>query len=345
MARKQRACPACGSCETGPYGSYRTKHGRRRRYRCRACGRTFSSGTGTLYHGLQRARRTFDLVASLSVEGVSKSAISRAVGISWNTVARWLERAAERAQRFSDERLRGFELVELQMDEIRTFLGGKGRPTWIFTSIEVWSRLWPTTVVGGRNRRNTLLLLSDIQQRSRFERPPLITTDGFSYYAKAVRRIYDGACVYGQVMKTWRKDRIAKVEKREVVGAGWQFERALDESEDSTALNTSFVERLNLTVRRGSAYLNRRTPGHARKERCLAEQLELLRCHYNFVRPHRALRFGTVTRTPAMQAGLATHPYSFREIFGLFVPGARRSGTVLGWHPTPIQGTRLSAAA
>jgi transposase-like protein/IS1 family transposase len=345
MATRQRACPACGSCETRPYGSYRTKHGRRRRYRCRTCERTFSSGTGTLYHGLQRARRTFDLVASLSVEGVSKSAISRAVGISWNTVARWLERAAERAQRFSDERLRGFELVELQMDEIRTFVGGKGRPTWIFTSIEVWSRLWPTTVVGGRNRRNTLLLLSDIQQRSRFERPPLITTDGFSYYAKAVRRIYDGACVYGQVMKTWRKDRIAKVEKREVFGAAWQFERALEESEDSRALNTAFVERLNLTARCGSSYLHRRSPCHARKVRYLEEHLQLLRCHYNFVRPHRALRFGKVTRTPAMQAGLAARRYSFRDIFGLVVPGARRSGTVLAWKLAPRHGFRLLAAA
>ena len=30
----------------------------------------------------------------MSVEGVSKSSIARIMGISWNTVARWLERAA-----------------------------------------------------------------------------------------------------------------------------------------------------------------------------------------------------------------------------------------------------------
>jgi len=262
---------------------------------------------------------------------MSKSAIARAVGISWTTVARWLERASEAARRFSDERLRGFELVELQMDEIRTFAGNKAHPTWIFTSIEVWSRLWPTTVVGKRNRRSTLLFLSDIQQRSWFERSPLITTDGFKYYAKAIRRIYDGACVYGQVMKTWRKDRVVKVEKREVFGAAWQFERALLDSEDSTSVNTSFIERLNLTLRSGSAYLHRRTTCHARKERCLEEHLELLRCHYNFIRPHRALRFGKVTRTPAMQAGLVGRRYSFRDIFGLVVPERRGSGTVVAW--------------
>lgn len=36
---------------------------------------------------------------------------------------------------------------------------------------------------------------------------------------------------------------------------------------------------------------------------------------YNFVRPRRALRFGRETRTPAMQAGLATRRLTFREVF------------------------------
>ena len=35
----------------------------------------------------------------------------------------------------------------------------------------------------------------------------------------------------------------------------WQVEDVLSRSEDSSRLNTSFVERLNLTVRQGSAYL------------------------------------------------------------------------------------------
>ena len=47
----------------------------------------------------------------------------------------------------------------------------------------------------------------------------------------------------------------------------------------------------------------------------LEDHLELVRCHYNFVRPHRALRFGRETRTPAMQAGLTTRRLTFREVF------------------------------
>ena len=122
--------------------------------------------------------------------------------LSWNTVARWLERAAEAAERFSARLLRGYMLTELQADEIRTFI-----------------------------------------------------------------------------------------------------------------MNTAFIERLNLTIRQGSAYLCRKTPCHARNKEYLDDHLELLRSYYNFVRFHRALKFGQERRTPAMQAGLVSKQLSFRDIF------------------------------
>jgi hypothetical protein len=108
---------------------------------------------------------------------------------------------------------------------------------------------------------------------------------------------------------------VIKVERKEVIGAAWRLEEALRNSEDSSRLNTSFIERLNLTIRQGSAYLRRRTIGHARWQERLEDHLELLRCHYNFVRPHGALRFAPEVRTPAMQAGLTSGRLTFREIF------------------------------
>ena len=100
-----------------------------------------------------------------------------------------------------------------------------------------------------------------------------------------------------------------------MIGAPWRLEEALRNSEDSSKLNTSFIERLNLTIRQGSSYLCRRTTGHARWSARLEDHLELLRCHYNFVRPHRALKFGRIIRTPAMQSGLTNRRLSFRDIF------------------------------
>ncbi len=214
------------------HGFIKTKHGRRRRYRCLACGKTFSSNTGTPYHRLQTRRKTFDEVVHLSVEGVSKSAIARLKGLSWNTVSRWLERAAAAAERFNGLRLSKYLLTELQADEIRTFTQGKDRPTWIFASLEVWSRLWASTVVGRRSYANTKQLLNDVASRCTFAEPPLITTDGFKYYAREIRQIFGYGCVYGVVMKTRRKNRVVKVDRYRVIGSRWQLEEALLRSED-----------------------------------------------------------------------------------------------------------------
>ena len=276
---------------------------------------TFSSTKGTPYYRLQHRRATFDTVVALRVEGVSISAVARVEGIAWNTVARWLERAALSCRRFNSRRITGFAVEELQADEIRSFAGGKDRITWIFAAIEVWSRLWPSTVVGRRSYRNTLALVRDVADRMDFQGLPLIVTDGFDFYEKVVRRVFGPAVLYAQVLKTRSNDRIVKVERRELLGARWRFEEALNHSEDSSTLNTSFIERLNLTIRQGSAYLARRALSHARLNDKLEQHLELLRCYYNFVRPHRALKFGSETRTPAMQAGLTTRRLTLREVF------------------------------
>ena len=191
---KNRRClnPACtfhgrvGSGNIVRHGFTRTRSGKRRRYRCVRCAKTFSSTKGTPYYRLQHRRATFDAVVALRVEGVSISAVARIEGLAWNTVARWLEKAADVCRGFNQRRTTGFGVEELQADEIRSFAGGKTRLTWIFVAIEVWSRLWPSTVVGRRNYRNTLALLRDVANRMDWERLPLIVTDGFDFYEKSV---------------------------------------------------------------------------------------------------------------------------------------------------------------
>src|SRR5215510_16298160 len=110
------------------FGFYKTRWGKRRRYRCQACEKTFCSNTGTPYYRLQHRRATFDQVATLSVEGLNKSAIARVEHIGWNTVDRWLEKASDCGRRFNDQETTGFRATELQADEIRTITQGKQQP-------------------------------------------------------------------------------------------------------------------------------------------------------------------------------------------------------------------------
>ena len=251
----------------------------------------------------------------LRVEGVSISATARVTGHSRTTIARWLERAATAAACFNHRLLRDFDVIELQADERCTFIGSKRRTLWLFATIEVCSRLWAGSVLGRRSHRNTKAAINDVILRGRLFGCPLIATDGFEYYVGVMVRLLGSACVYGQVLKTRRNNRVVRVERRVKIGTASRLNAALLASEDSETLNTSFIERLNLTIRQGSAYLRRRSPCHARGADQLRGHVELLRCYYHFIRPHRALRFGRETRTPAMQAGLVSQRLALRDIF------------------------------
>ena len=153
--------------------------------------------------------------------------------------------------------VRDFDLIELQADELCTFIDNKSKTVWLFATIEVSSRLWAGSVLGRRADHNARTVISDAVRRGRVVGYPLIATDGFEYYAGAVGDLFGAACVFGQVLKTRRNNRVVRVERRVKIGTAARLKAAIVESEDSETLNTSFIERLNLTIRQASAYLFR----------------------------------------------------------------------------------------
>ena len=131
------------------------------------------------------------------------------------------------------------------------------------------------------------LPVTRLHSRMNLEQIPLAVTDGFGFYEKVIGRVFGPGCLYGQVIETRGNDRIVKVERRIVLGGAWRLKQAL----------------------------GHRTICQARWKERLEDHLELFRCYYNFIRPHRALKFGCEVRTPAMQAGLTRRQLVFREIF------------------------------
>ncbi len=97
----------------------------------------------------------------------------------------------------------------------------------------------------------------------------------------------------------------------------------------SGRLNTAFVERVNLTMRRSVAALAQRTWATAQEAPQRLAHLEWWRAYYHLVRPHTSLRMALVQpiqcggrrrpqcyeqRTPAMAAGLTDHCWAVREL-------------------------------
>jgi hypothetical protein len=72
---------------------------------------------------------------------------------------------------------------------------------------------------------------------------------------------------------------------------------------------TPYVERQNLTMRMAMWRFTRLTNAFSKKLANLKAALALHFAHYNFVRLHRSLRV-----TPAMEAGITNHIWTWREL-------------------------------
>jgi hypothetical protein len=77
-------------------------------------------------------------------------------------------------------------------------------------------------------------------------------------------------------------------------------------------MDTSFVERQNLTMRMGMRRFTRLTNAFSKKIENHGGAVALHFMHYNFCKIHQTLRV-----TPAMEAGIADHVWSLEELIAL----------------------------
>jgi transposase InsO family protein len=135
--------------------------------------------------------------------------------------------------------------------------------------------------------------------------------------------------VYAQVIKRYRRHRITDVRRQVLLGQPEAFRQALINHGFSGRIQTAFIERLNLTVRRSLASLARRSWSMSHSTQDLALQLDWWRAIYHFVKPHHSLRqkidspTGQTryrSRTPAQAAGLTCRRWSVLEILNCPAP-------------------------
>ena len=51
-----------------------------------------------------------------------------------------------------------------------------------------------------------------------------VTTDGYSAYAGVIRHVLGENCIYAQVIKMWRNNRVIKVTQKQVMGTAEQLQ-------------------------------------------------------------------------------------------------------------------------
>jgi IS1 family transposase len=266
-------------------------------------------------------------VLSCLVDGTSIRATSRITGVAKGTILRLLESAGKVCAEYQDAMLRNLPCRRIQADEIWSFVLGKDKnistevrdhspslvgSTWTWTALCSETKLMVSWYVGSRDEYSAGEFVRDLA--SRLSGRVQLTTDGLKLYINAVEETFGADIDYAMLTKLYGPSgndkspetryspgRISSVEVAHIAG-----------SPEKKHINTSFVERANLTHRMGMRRFTRLTNGFSKKFENHCHAISLHMMYYNFVRIHQTIRC-----TPAMAAGVTDRLWNMMDLVGL----------------------------
>jgi IS1 family transposase/transposase-like protein len=341
-----------------------------RQLQCVSCQGYFYETHGTIFHGKRSSVELIVRVLACLAEGLGIRGTARVFEVDANTVLQWLVEAAEQLRAFSQHVLQEVRVRQVQIDELFALLSAvqasavsaaeaierlERSPQWVWAAMDPESKLLLALEVGERTLAMAQRVIHHVAQVLAPDCAPLFLTDGFGAYMTALlthyghwvqpsRRQNKGPApkprwmprpqlLYAQVVKTVRRRRLVDVKHRMVFGSLEAVNHIL--APLGWHINTSFVERLNLTIRQHVAAVGRRVSTLCKGADGLRQQLALFHVYHNFVLPHVSLRqpvrqpqpingTGSATLwrpcTPAMAAGLTDHVWTLREVLLYRVP-------------------------
>lgn len=127
----EKRCPQnrCDSSVFIKYGSYKRSSDSKsiQRFRCKRCGKSFSSATFLPEYNQKKRRINFRLIQLLS-EGISQRAAARILHVSRKTIERRVPFLGAICKRKNEEYLLELRANEIQIDELITFEHTKYKP-------------------------------------------------------------------------------------------------------------------------------------------------------------------------------------------------------------------------
>jgi IS1 family transposase/transposase-like protein len=338
---------------------------------CRACGRSIALNWGTAYFELDSDPMIFETAVRALAEGVSLRSTARIVEIDKDSACAWLHRAAHHCRGVMLSLWHKLPVTECQLDELWSFVHTKEQnlpmaklvcetygDAWVWIAFAPIWRLVLAFVVGKRTQPSANLLLERVVHVTDAH-VPFFTSDQLAEYRTALlhvygqwyqpvrqgtrgphpqpRRVPRPDLLYAQVVKQRERGHVLAVSSKVVFGDPDMVKQRLANSSVSTTINTSFVERENLTLRQQNRRLTRKTNAYSKELPWLEKHLWLSLAYYHLVLPHESLRrplpqpeptrgLGTPRRwqlvTPAMAAGMTDHIWSTAELLSYRVPAA-----------------------
>jgi IS1 family transposase len=245
----------------------------------------------------------------------------------------------------------GLKLLYVQLDELCTKARQDADALWVWFGVDAHSKIIAVLKVGPRTQPMAHAVVHALVKVLASDSLPVITSDGLKLYFDALTAHFGqwvetagrqkrhwqvrAELLYGQLVKHYRRRRLARVERRALLGSLDQLQATLHTLGWSGKIQTAFVERLNLTVRQGIAGLTRRTWSVAQSPAELLLHLQWWRAYFHFTRPHASLgeplaeprvRGGRRlpqrrrAQTPAQAIGLTDHRWTIVELMSYPLP-------------------------
>lgn len=118
-------CDDYGDVEANVIIGYGKTRDGRQRYQCKTCKKTFNERKGTMFYHRKTEEKDILECLALLAEGVRISSISRSKGFKEDTILSFLRQAAHHAEQVEAILLKDYEISQVQIDGLWTYVGHK----------------------------------------------------------------------------------------------------------------------------------------------------------------------------------------------------------------------------
>lgn len=201
---------------------------------------------------------------------------------------------------------------------------------------------------GKRSTEDAIELFTEVEKmRSASSPTPLFTSDDWDAFEEALINVYGKIefpqykgigrkplpklvplddLKYVKVLKKKVNNYVVETIQRIVFGDPNEIFEMLGANSDGY-IGTSYVERINLTIRTSLARFIRKGMNFSKIMKMHTKAFDLFQAWYNFIKPHKSLRLKINSenrkwfqRTPAMAEGITDHIWNLKELLTFRTP-------------------------